>query len=105
MNSESANGSEGDDTASGDIPPRAQTIGVVAWCSFLAAGVGTTLLFAFLDPAAVALGDVPRWWTGRHTVYAIGFFFLWAISAIAATLAIYMAHTDRSDNGKRRPGN
>lgn len=84
-----------------DIPRRAQTVGVVAWCSFLAAAVGTMLLFAFVDPAAVAEGDVPKWWTSRHTVYAIGFFFCWAIAALAAALTIYMAHTDRADSDEK----
>ncbi|MEJ1961656.1 MAG: hypothetical protein WDO56_08980 [Gammaproteobacteria bacterium] len=86
-----------------ELSPRARTIGVVVWCSFLAAAVGTMLLFAFLDPGAVQHGALPSWWTDRHTVYALGFFFFWLIGACSAALTIYMAHTDRSgSNGGKR---
>jgi hypothetical protein len=78
-----------------ELTPRARTVGVVTWCSFLAAAGATTVLFAFLDPAAVQRGDVPPWWTSRHTVYAVGFFFCWLVAACSAALTIYMAHTDR----------
>lgn len=79
-----------------ELTPRARTIGVVTWCSFLAAAGATTVLFAFLDPSAFQNGDVPHWWTNRRTVYALGFFFFWLVAASSAALTIYMAHTDRS---------
>ena len=75
---------------------RARTIAVVAWCSFLAASGGTMVLFAFLDPWNVEPGSIPPWWTSRHAVYALGFFFVWIVGACASSLAIYMAHTDRA---------
>ena len=85
-----------------ELTPRARTVGVVVWCSFLAAAAGTTLLFAFLDPAELQRGDVPTWWANRHAVYAVGFFFFWLVAACSAALTIYMAHTDRrqSDGGE-----
>lgn len=85
-----------------ELPPRARTVGVVIWCSFLAAAGGTMVLFAFLDPSAFQKGLVPDWWTGRHSVYALGFFLLWLVAACSAALAIYMAHTEKhaSDGGK-----
>jgi hypothetical protein len=84
-----------------ELPPRARTVGVVIWCSFLAAAGGTTVLFAFLDPGAFQQGVVPDWWSSRRAVYALGFFLLWLVAACAAALTIYMAHTDRpaSDGG------
>jgi hypothetical protein len=42
----------------------------------------------------VSRGLVPAWWTSRHTVYAIGFFFFWAIAAAASALTLYMAQTE-----------
>jgi hypothetical protein len=90
-----ADGASGDTSSMRELTPRGRTIGVVAWCSFLAAAGATTVLFAFLDPAALQQGDVPSWWTSRHTVYAFGFFFFWAVAACAAALTIYMAHTDK----------
>jgi len=80
-----------------DLPRRARTVGVVAWCSFLAAAAATMVVFAFLDPAGLSNGDLPSWWTSRRTVYAVGFFFLWAVAAGAASLTIYMAHTEPPD--------
>jgi hypothetical protein len=84
-----------------ELPPRSRTVGVVVWCSFLAAAAGTTLLFAFLDPDAFQDGILPAWWVDRHTVYALGFFLFWLVAAVSAALTIYMAHTDRptSDGG------
>lgn len=86
-----------------ELSPRARTIGVVLWCSFLAAAAATMLLFALLDPGAIQHGALPGWWTDRHTVYALGFFFLWLVAAGSAALTIYMARTDRSaSNGGDR---
>jgi hypothetical protein len=88
-------GAPGDGSSVHELTPRGRTVGVVAWCSFLAAAGATTVLFAFLDPAALQEGDAPSWWTNRHTVYAIGFFFCWLVAACSAALTIYMAHTDK----------
>jgi hypothetical protein len=84
-----------------DLSPRMQRASVVVWCSFLAAGAATTVVFAFLDPAAVPLGEVPSWWQGRHAVYAIGFLFFWVVSAAASALTLFMVRTQRDD----APGN
>ena len=79
---------------------RAQVIGIVSWCSFLAAGVFTMLLFAFLDPMQLP-PSVP-WWSGRPAVYTIGFFFLWGLAASSSALAVYLSRGVRSrDEGKR----
>ena len=80
-----------------DLPPRARTVGVVVWCSFLAAAAATMVVFAFLDPAGLSHDKMPSWWTSRRAVYAVGFFFLWAVAAGAAALTIYMAHTEPHD--------
>jgi len=91
-----------DASARRELSPSARTVGVVAWCSFLAAAGATTLMFAVLDPSAFQKGEVPEWWTNRHTVYALGFFFFWLVAACSAALALYMAHTDKpQSNGER----
>ncbi len=76
-----------------ELAPRARTS--ASWCGalFLAASGATMILFAFLDLSTVELGATPPWWTTRHAVYALGFF--WLTAACSAALAIYMAHTDR----------
>jgi hypothetical protein len=86
---------EGDDQAERhDLPRLARDVGVVAWCSFLAAGVGTMTLFAFVDPAQIPLEAVPAIWQNRLALYAIGFFLCWTMSALAAALTLYMVRTD-----------
>ena len=70
--------------------------GVVAWSAFLAAAVATMVCFAFVDPAAFALGSPPAWWGARMQVYAIGFFFFWGVGVAAAGLAWYLAHGRRA---------
>ena len=65
--------------------------GVVAWSAFLSAALATMVCFAFLDPGAFATGMTPAWWSTRMHVYAIGFFFFWAVGFMAAGLAWYLA--------------
>ncbi|HEY1283765.1 MAG TPA: hypothetical protein VGE96_04735 [Steroidobacteraceae bacterium] len=72
-----------------DLSRRAQLIGIVGWCSFLAAGAFTTLLFAFLDPSEMP--PQVGWWTGRPVVYTVGFFFLWGLAATSSALAVYLS--------------
>lgn len=76
-----------------DLSPRAQGIGVIVWCSFLTAGAATMVAFAILDPHLLAQDSMPAWWTTRLAVYAIGFFFFWAIAASASALTLYMLST------------
>jgi hypothetical protein len=78
----------------GDLRPCARDVGVIAWCSFLSAGVGTMATFAFLDPARIPLDAVPLFWQSRPAIYAVGFFLLWGMAALAASLALYMVRTE-----------
>jgi hypothetical protein len=78
-----------------DLNRRQRDIAIAGWCSFLAAAVGSMLLFAWVDPHALATTaelPLPR---DRMTGYAIGFFFLWAICAASAALTLYMVRTRR----------
>jgi hypothetical protein len=70
--------------------------GVVAWSAFLAAAFATMVCFAFVDPGAFERGEPPGWWGSRMHVYAIGFFYFWAVGILAAGLAWYLAHGRRS---------
>lgn len=76
-----------------ELSPRARDVGVVTWCSFLAAGVGTVATFAFLDPAQIPLDAVPVFWQSRLAIYAVGFFLFWGMAALSASLALYMVRT------------
>jgi len=79
-----------------ELSPRARRVGLVLWCSFLAAAVATMICFAILDPATLPATHAPSWWTSRTAVYAIGFFFFWLIAAGAASLTLYMAGTEHA---------
>ena len=73
-------------------------LGVLLWCSFLAACAATMVAFALVDPDAMrGHGEVPHWWTTRMTVYALGFFFFWIIAALSSALTVYMLRTERSE--------
>jgi hypothetical protein len=78
-----------------ELGERGRALGAIAWSSFLAAAIGTMLCFAFLDPSAVAEGQLPSWWTTRRALYALGFFFFWLIGLMAATLCWQLARPDR----------
>ena len=61
------------------------------WCSFLAASVATLLFFAFVDPAPVAGALTPTdALPSRTALYSLGFFFFWAICALAAGLTAWL---------------
>jgi hypothetical protein len=83
-----------DDDGRADLSPRARSVGVVAWCSFLAASASTVVTFAFVDPGVLPSGLLPSWSNRHLAIYALGFFFFWAICAVSSALTIYMAHTE-----------
>lgn len=79
-----------------------QDIGVIVWCSFLAACFATMLFFAIFDPIYLKHDDdPPAWLADRRTGYALGFFFFWLTSLIAAALTAWLVDT-RSNDGVNR---
>jgi uncharacterized membrane protein YoaT (DUF817 family) len=74
---------------------RARAAGVVLWSAFLAAALATMVCFAAIDPLALGAGEAPPWWTTRLHVYAIGFFFFWFVSLVAAGLCWLLARHGR----------
>jgi len=77
-----------------------RAIAAVAWCSFLAAAVGTMICFGLVDPQAVRWEDAPSWWTGRVRIYSLGFFLFWIIAAASSTLT-YMLMRGNTDPAAR----
>lgn len=66
-------------------------IGVIVWCSFLAAALASLLFFAYFDPQLLAHDDAPpRWLADRMSGYASGFFFFWLIAAVSGGLVAYL---------------
>src|SRR5450631_2799673 len=83
-------------------------IALVLWPSFLAASVASLLFFAAVDPQLLRDAG-PRIFDdiNRDAGYALGFFFFWAIAALASGLSVYMIRTARredqsTDGGGRR---
>lgn len=87
---------------------RKRDIGVSIWVAFLAACVGTFVIFAVMDPDALNDAWVLPWEIGRKLAYSLGFGFLFAIGLVASGLTAFMIHTGPArghakGKGKRRP--
>lgn len=72
---------------------RKRDIGIVIWIAFLAACVGTFVIFAVLDPEALNEAWVLPWEMGRRLAYSLGFLFLFMVSLIASGLTVFMIRT------------
>ncbi len=64
----------------------------ILWPSFLMAGFASAVVFALVDPLDVAIFGYIR--PEREILYASGFFFFWAITALSSLLTTYMAPKD-----------
>jgi hypothetical protein len=81
-----------------------EDVAVVVWCSFLVASVATMLFYAFIDPLDLSeILGCPWWLPNNKTVYALGFFGFWAISAAAAGLTAYMLDTSHEHFPAEQP--
>jgi len=65
----------------------------VIWIAFLAACVGTLVIFAMLDPQALNDAWVQPWEIGRKLAYSLGFLFLFALGLLASGLTVFMIRT------------
>ncbi len=62
---------------------------VILWPSFVAAGIGISIIFTLIDPMElVVLGEHTR--ASRTTIYSLGFFIIWAIAALAAAMTSFL---------------
>ena len=61
----------------------------VLWPSFLVAAVAELIIFSLIDPVDLHVFNVPIE-AERMPVYTIGFFFLWAITATASALTVFL---------------
>jgi hypothetical protein len=88
---------EAREPATHELTARQRDLGVAGWCSFLVAAVGTMVFFAFLDPMTLVDVTEPPIAVDRMTGYAIGFFFLWALTGAAAALTLYLTRTAHAE--------
>ena len=61
----------------------------VLWPSFLVAAVAELIIFSLIDPVDLHVFNVPIE-AERMPVYTVGFFFLWAITATASALTVFL---------------
>jgi len=97
------------DPAGAQLPPPRRVLGRIArdvtmvmWSSFLAASTATMFLFALIDPTEIAQGSaLATMVTSRNAGYALGFFFIWAFTTLAAALTLYLARTETTPQIRR----
>lgn len=78
--------------------------GVAFWIAFLAACVGTFVIFALLDPDALNDAWVLPWEMGPRLAYSLGFLFLYLVSLLASGLTIFMVRTGPAPGHARGEG-
>lgn len=74
---------------------RLRTLMGILWPSFLAAAVGSALIFALIDPLDVSIFGAVR--ATRPGFYTMAFFVLWVITALSSTLTVYLKSDSDSD--------
>jgi ABC-type enterobactin transport system permease subunit len=80
-----------------ELTRRQRDCAVAGWASFLIAAIGTMVLFAFVDPMTLVEVTTPPLPLSRMTGYAIGFFFLWLLTAASAALTLYLLRTSHAE--------
>ncbi|MCD0504225.1 hypothetical protein [Bordetella petrii] len=75
-------------------------VAAILWSSFLAAGLGSGLVFALIDPLDVIV--LGAWQPSRMGFYTVSFFVLWLIAAAAAALAAWLSPVARPEDDAGR---
>jgi len=83
---------------------RKRDVGIIVWIAFLAASVGTLVIFAVLDPDAISDAWVLPWEMGRKLAYSLGFAFLFCVSVLASGLTVFMIRTGPRRGHRRGKG-
>jgi len=65
-------------------------LGVIFWIAFLAASVGTFILFALIDPGDIQNAWMEEWNVGRKLAYSLGFLFLFGTCLLCSWLTVFM---------------
>ena len=74
---------------------RRRSIAEVLWPSFLAAAVGTMVFFAWIDPDLLVMAAERQTDWSHTAIYSVGFFFFWALTALASGLTTWLIRTER----------
>jgi len=60
----------------------------ILWPSFLAAGIGTGMAFAFIDPLDVHIFGYAQ--LSRMAFYTLSFFAVWVLGALSSALTVFL---------------
>ena len=77
---------------------------MAAWVAFLAASVGTLVIFGLLDPEEFTMAWSVHWEIGRLLGYSLGFAFLYAISFLASGLTVFMIRSGPTQGHSKGSG-
>lgn len=84
--------------------PLPQRLGAILWPSFFAAGVATTMFFAWVDPLALRDIAFPGLRITREAGYTIGFFLFWAATAASSLFTWLLLRPSSRFNGPPQEG-
>ncbi|MGE5453150.1 MAG: hypothetical protein ACM3VZ_15065 [Acidobacteriota bacterium] len=70
---------------------RALHVAQILWPAFIVAGILEMVVFAWVDPQALSLGDVQL---TAQAVYTIAFFVFWGLVAVSAELSHWMIRSN-----------
>jgi hypothetical protein len=84
-----------------ELSRRQRDAAVAGWASFLIAAIGSMVMFAFVDPMTLVEITEPPLPVERMTGYAIGFFFVWILTAASAALTLYLLRTSHAEPAQR----
>jgi hypothetical protein len=82
---------------------RKRDIGVALWVAFLAASLGTFVLFGLVDPGDLENTLMEQWDFSRKLAYSVGFGFLFGVCLVAAGLTAFMIRTGPRSGHARTP--
>ena len=69
----------------------------VLWPSFIVAGVAETVFFTLINPQELYLLGQPVDWSAT-TVYSVGFFLFWVVTAASSAFTCFLQRTARDIN-------
>lgn len=86
-----------------DHPPRpmVQRVGAILWPSFFAAGVATSVFFAFIDPLELRDLTFPHLALTRGAGYTIGFFTFWLATSSSSLFTWILLRPSSRFNGPK----
>jgi hypothetical protein len=71
----------------------------ILWPAFLVAGVLEMLVFSWVDPTQLRLGD---WQPEAQTVYSVAFLMFWGLVTLSSLLSHWMMKAAQSPAASRR---